>query len=83
MHATGSMAGQLGHAYFECESYVEERRLLFHAALAHHSSLTSLDVEKQMALLCSRNPSIIMSVSKFVYACLLKHNILVNALISA
>ena len=57
------------------ESYVEERRLLLDIAVAHHPSLTSLDVEKQMILLlCSRNPSIFMSVSKFVHASLLKRN---------
>ena len=51
----------------ECESYVEEGCLLFHAAVAHHPSLTSLDVEQQMILLlCSRYPSIIMSVSILV-----------------
>ena len=56
-------------AYFmiECESYIEERCLLFDAAVAHHPSLTYLDVELQMILLlCSWNLSKIMSVSKFV-----------------
>ena len=70
------------HFMIECESYVEDRRLLFDTAVVHHPSLTSLDVEKQMMLICSRNPSIIMSVSKFVHACLSKRNILVNVFIS-
>ena len=41
-------------------------------------------VEKQMIwLLCSRNPSIIMSIDKFVHPCLLKRNILVAERLSA
>ena len=49
------------------ESYVEEGRLLFDTAVAHHLPLTSLDVEQQMILLlCFRYPSIIMSVSILV-----------------
>ena len=67
------------HFMIECDSYVEERCLLFHTAVAHHPSLTSLDVKQQMILLlCSGNPSIIMSISKFVHACLLKRNVLIS-----
>ena len=55
------------HFKIECESCIEERCLLFDAAVAHHPSLTYLDVELQMILLlCSWNLSKIMSVSKFV-----------------
>ena len=53
--------------------------LLLHVPFQHAPKCSRcMCMEKQMIwLLCPRNPSIIMSVDKFVDACLLKRNILV------
>ena len=71
------------HFLLECNSYADERCLLFQSTAANLPSLfSSLGVEQKFVLTSSMDPTVIMCIAKFVHACFLKRNELISCLCS-
>ena len=72
------------HFLLECNSYADERCLVFQSTAAHLPSLfSSLGVEQKFVLLTSSaDPTVIMCIAKFVHTCFLKRNELISCLCS-